>query len=126
MTDTQLTSNSPPPENGGTSKRIAIAAIDGMVFVPLQQIVRCESQGNYTYVYTINEKLVVASRTLKDFEDCLTPFGFVRVHQSSLVNLDHIERYYKGRTSVLKMTDGATVPVSTRRREAFLENFLWV
>lgn len=100
--------------------KITIQSNDGMVFINISDIIRCEADGNYTKIYTANGQLIVSSKTLKEYENMLESVGFSRVHNSDLINLNHVKRYIKGDGGQVIMTDNTTVEVSRRRKEQFL------
>ena len=102
-------------------KRIAIHSNDGIMFTNVSEIIRCESENNYTYFFMTGNRKLLASRTLKDFEDLLSDSGFFRVHQSHLINLQHINRMIKGDGGYLIMSDNSNVPISRNKREALLK-----
>lgn len=102
------------------NKRICLPVMNGMVFIQVSDIIRCESEVNYTHIYMSDGQKYLASRTLKEFEEMLADYNFVRVHNSHLVNLAHVLSYSKGKGGYITMSDQSTVGVSTRRREAFL------
>ena len=64
---------------------------------------------------------MVASRTLKEFEGQLIPFGFMRVHLSHLVNMARVRMYLHRDGGTLVLQDGQEVPVSHRRRQEVLD-----
>ncbi|MCX6224249.1 MAG: LytTR family DNA-binding domain-containing protein, partial [Bacteroidia bacterium] len=64
-----------------------------------------------------NHKEILVSHTLKDFEAALESCGFIRTHQSHLVNLNHIQTLVKRDGGYLKMSDGSSVPISRSRKE---------
>lgn len=101
--------------------KIALPTLDGLVFVPIKDIIRCESDANYTQFFILNEKPLVISKTLKEFEDMLETHDFVRVHHSHLINMLHIKRYIKGEGGIIVMIDNSEVEVSRRKKELFLE-----
>jgi len=68
-----------------------------------------------------NGERVVASRTLKDFEAQLVPYGFMRVHLSHLVNMGQVKMYLHREGGTLLLRDGQEVPVSHRRRQDVIE-----
>jgi len=103
-------------------KRICIPVSTGLLFIQVSDIIRCESDVNYTTLYLKDKKKIVAAKTLKDFEEMLTGYNFYRVHNSHLVNLAYITGYNKskGGGGVVIMSDGSEAEVSTRRKEEFL------
>ncbi|GAO42574.1 LytR/AlgR family response regulator transcription factor [Flavihumibacter petaseus] len=104
--------------------KLAVPTTDGFELIPANDIIRCEADDNYTYLFLRNNKKVVASRTLKDIEEQLKPFScFLRVHHSFLVNLNEIVKYTRGEGGYLSMSDGSTVNVSRSRKESLLKWF---
>jgi two-component system, LytTR family, response regulator len=104
--------------------RIAIPTSEGFELVPADQVVRCEADDNYTYLFLKNRTRIIASRTLKEIEEQLREFpAFVRVHHSYIVNLNEVVKYIRGEGGYLVMTDGSTVNVSRSRKEGLLKHF---
>jgi len=104
-------------------KKVVLRTTDSIHIVHLSEIIRLESDVNYTFFFLVNRKKLMVSKTLKDFDDMLSEAGFFRSHQSHLVNIDHILRYEKSEGGHLIMDDEAQVPVSSRRREALFRIF---
>ena len=67
---------------------------------------------------------MLASKTLKDFEELLSENNFFRVHQSHLINLAYIRQYTKGKGGYVTMTDGAEIEVSIRKKYEFLKKVM--
>jgi two-component system LytT family response regulator len=97
-------------------ERLALHSQDKINIVNITDILRCESNVNYTCFYFSGGKKMLVTKTLKEFEDLLSDQGFYRVHQSHLVNTKYIREYIKTEGGHLIMNDGAMVPVSTRKR----------
>ena len=102
-------------------KKVAIPDGDGLVFIYVDEIIRCESDSNYTYFFIQGGKKITASRTMRDFEEMFADENFFRVHRSHLINLDHIKRYMKGDGGYVIMDDGSKVEVSRRKKNEFAE-----
>ncbi len=103
------------------NKKLVLKTMESIFVVSVQDIIRCESSGNYTRFYLKGEKPIMVSHTLKDYEEMLQEYGFLRVHQSHLVNLDHIKRYDKSDGGLLVMRDDKTVPVATRKKDFLMQ-----
>jgi two-component system LytT family response regulator len=104
--------------------RIAIPTSEGFELIPADQVIRCEADDNYTYLFLKNNTKLIASRTLKEIEEQLREFPeFVRVHHSYIVNLNEVVKYVRGEGGYLIMTDGNTVNVSRSRKEGLLKYF---
>jgi len=87
--------------------------------IDTSDIIRFESEGSYTTVYLTEGKKIIVSKIIKEFEEMLAPEGFIRIHQSHLINRNHIFCFEK-QDSVITMKDNSTVPVSTRKKEMVL------
>ncbi|MEO7314714.1 MAG: LytTR family DNA-binding domain-containing protein, partial [Ginsengibacter sp.] len=79
------------------------------------------ADSNYTILLLKNKQQIIASRTLKEIEEMLEDFSFIRVHHSSLVNLNEVEKYIKGEGGYMLMSDGTTIDVSRSRKEMVLK-----
>ena len=101
--------------------KIAIPTMEGLQMVSVDAIVHCISDSNYTILTLKGQQRVVASRTLKEIEELLEEHSFIRVHHSSLVNLNEICKYIKGEGGYLVMSDGSSVNVSRSRKEGLLK-----
>ena len=104
----------------GAPKRIAISNSDGVHLVEIDEVVRCEADGNYTKIYTVNNEVILTSKTLKEYDILLLDFNFERVHNSHLVNMRHIKKYLNKDSGYLQMTDGSQIPVSQRKKSYVL------
>jgi two-component system, LytTR family, response regulator len=103
------------------SKKIALPSLSGLQVVSLKDIIRCQSDANYTTFYFAIEKKMVVTKTLKEFEDLLCEYDFIRIHNSHLINLNHVVKYTRGEGGVVTMSDGSEVDVSRRKKEEFLK-----
>src|ERR1700744_1477344 len=100
--------------------KIAIPTMEGLQMVAVDTIVHCVSDSNYT-VLTLKEKQkVIASKTLKEIEELLENYSFLRVHHSHGINLNEVCKYIKGEGGYLVMSDGTSVNVSRSRKEGLL------
>lgn len=102
-------------------KRIALSNSDGMHLFDISDIIRCESEDNYTKFYIKNSKPILISKTLKEYEELLTEHGFIRVHQSHLINLSFLKSYIKKDGGYVIMADNSNLPIAQRKREQLQE-----
>ncbi|MDB5239560.1 MAG: LytTR family two component transcriptional regulator [Spirosoma sp.] len=100
--------------------KLTLATQEGYLFVPIGEIVRCESDRNYTQFHLTNGRPVLVSKNLGEFEELLTDYNFFRVHNSHLVNLGHVRRYLRTEGGQLELTDGSIIDVSRRRKDELL------
>jgi two-component system LytT family response regulator len=106
--------------NKNNIEKIALPATDGIRFLKINEIIRCESDSNYTTFFTINKEKIVVSKTLKEYEVLLSSMKFYRIHKSHLVNLRYISKYVPGEGGYVIMEDKTEVEVSRRKKEGLL------
>lgn len=107
-------------ETNVTSKRIRVPVMNGFVMIQVSDIIRCESEINYTTFFLKDKQKLLVSKTLKEFEELLSAYHFFRVHNSHLVNLAYVKSYNKGKGGSIVLMDGTGIEISTRRKEEFL------
>ncbi|SMD31724.1 two component transcriptional regulator, LytTR family [Reichenbachiella faecimaris] len=106
------------------SKKIMLPTFEGFEIVPIDQIIYCEADDNFTKFHLKNSaKPLLISKTLKYFEDMLPKGKFVRIHRSSLINTDYVVRYTKGKGGYVTMENLAELEVSPKKKSQFLETF---
>ncbi|HEA29771.1 MAG TPA: response regulator transcription factor [Leeuwenhoekiella sp.] len=98
--------------------KINILVNDGIIFIDVKDIVRCQASGSYTEIYLDIKKRHIVSSPLKVYEEQLEPSGFYRVHRSHLINLHKIDKFLNTGFAIMK--DGSEVEVATRRKAEFL------
>lgn len=103
--------------------RIAIPTGDGLEFIPIGDIVRIESNSNYSRIFLEGGRNLVVTRLLKDLESMLLPYRFYRIHHSHLVNLQYIRRYIRGDGGQIVLQNGDVIDVARRKKEEFLKLF---
>ncbi len=102
-------------------QRISIPTSDGLRFLNIDQIVHLEASNNYTYIYLGSKQHYLVSRTLKEFEDMLPPEIFIRIHHSTIINKNYVEKYIRGEGGQVLMQDGKVLDVSKRKKGEFLQ-----
>jgi two-component system LytT family response regulator len=103
--------------------KIALPTQSGLIFINPADILYCSSSGNYTKFFIKDNKTILVSRQLGEFEKLLPAADFHRIHDQYLVNLNYIKEYIRGRGGELVMENSDTLPVSAKRKDAFLLRF---
>jgi two-component system, LytTR family, response regulator len=103
------------------SKKICVPVVNGIVVLNVNDIVRCQSEINYTTIFLKDKQKMTVAKTLKEFEELLTEYNFFRIHNSDLVNMAYIKSYNKGKGGSVIMMDNTEIEVSTRRKDDFLK-----
>ncbi|MBA4241628.1 MAG: DNA-binding response regulator [Sphingobacteriaceae bacterium] len=101
-------------------KKIVLKTMERIYSVDLDDIIRFESDGGYTKVYLVDGKRIMVSKTMKEYDDLLMDVGFLRVHHSHLINMNHLFCFEKAEGHVV-MKDDSIVPVSNRKKDHLME-----
>jgi two-component system LytT family response regulator len=105
----------------GNRRKLVLKTQECVYIVDLIEIIRCEADKNYTFFFLNNGKKILVSRTLKDFETMLNGYGFFRIQQSHLINLDYLDRYDKHQGGAIIMKDGSALPLSPAKKDQFFK-----
>lgn len=101
--------------------RIILHTSESIHFIDISEILYCKSNNSYTTFFTVGCEPVVVSKNIKDCENFLSDRGFIRPHQSYLVNLSHLRRIDKNNGFQLILTGDAHIPTSTRRKKELIQ-----
>jgi two-component system LytT family response regulator len=92
---------------------IFVQKSEKLLNLPVEEIVYLEASGDYTILTTKNDQFVSSSGIGK-LEEILNPETFIRVHRSTIININNlkeIEKHFNG-GMVVKMLNGKSFPVS--------------
>ena len=107
-----------------TLPKIALPTMEGLQMIPVESIISCEADDNYTTLILRGNKKIVVSSTLKVIEELLEDHQFLRVHRSYLVNLAEVEKYVKADGGYLVMSDGSHIYIARNKKEELLKKLL--
>ena len=102
-------------------KKITLPTSNGLNVYSVKDIIRCQAEVNYTNFFLTSKNKMLVTKTLKEYEELLNDYDFIRVHNSHLINLHHVKNYSRGEGGTVTMSDGTTVDVSRRKKEEFLK-----
>lgn len=103
--------------------RLAVPTKEGVEFIQMNDILRLEADGNYTFIFLKNGKKIYTSKTLKVFENLLPSIRFYRPHQSHIINTLCMSKYVKNDGGYILMSDGAQIAISRSKRKEFTNRF---
>jgi two-component system, LytTR family, response regulator len=103
-----------------TSFRLAIPTVEKTWFISPSELIRCESESNYTWFYLTDNRKVLASKTMKEYEEILLQYNFLRIHKSHLVNKKYIDSFLND--GKILLTNKQELPVSRLRKQAVINN----
>jgi len=104
--------------NSKADHRIAISSIKEIKLLPVNEIIRCESENTYTFIYLLNGEKILSTVPIATYEKLLETYGFIRCHQSHLINKKYVKSFLKNDGYSLLMTDKSMVPVSRQKKDA--------
>lgn len=102
-------------------KKIILRTIESLYIFDINDIVRCQSERNYTNFFINDGRKIIISKTLKDYEDVLQHPLFLRCHRSHIININYLDRYDKSDGGTIVMKDGSEIPLSKSSKERFFE-----
>ena len=102
-------------------KKLILKTLESMFIVDIENIVRCESDKNYTFFFFTEGKKILVSKTLKEYDMLLSGLSFFRVQQSHLINMNYVDRYDKHDGGCVIMKDGTQIPLSQAKKEEFFK-----
>lgn len=101
--------------------KIALPSDDGMVLIPFDDIIKCQADRAYCNFYIKDDRTILVSKSMKEFEDILLEHNFLKVHKSTIVNVNYISKYISGRGGYLKMEDDSLITVSVRKKDELMK-----
>jgi len=102
-------------------KKISIPTDKGIVFIEISQVLYCTSDGPYTTFQLEGGTSIISSKSLGEYEQQLSDKGFYRIHNSSLINVQHLKKFIRQDGGYVEMSNGQGLTVSRRKRDEFLD-----
>jgi len=103
------------------SRKIVLSTSEMIHVIHVDDIIRCESDNYYTNFHFTDGRRLLVSKTLKENEELLSRYNFIRPHKSHLVNTKYILNFIRQEGGYILMSDGSKVPVSRRKKDKILE-----
>ncbi|GAB5554458.1 MAG: LytTR family DNA-binding domain-containing protein [Saprospiraceae bacterium] len=105
-------------------EKIALPSLEGVSLIKVNDILYLQADGNYCCLFTNKEEKVLVTKTLKDFEGLLPEDSFFRTHQSFMVNIQSVKKILKEDGGFALLENGKKIPISRRKKEAFLKKLM--
>ena len=103
-----------------TQQKIALPNKDGYEFAEVNQIIYCQAEGSYTKVFLAGKKYLLVSRSLGDIEELLPAALFMRIHHSTVVNINYVTHFVRTDGGYVKLQTGEQLPVSKSKKETVM------
>ncbi|MDW3651380.1 MAG: LytTR family DNA-binding domain-containing protein [Bacteroidia bacterium] len=111
-----LIQNLNPPN--GRRKKIVVNDKSNLFFIDLEDVYYLQARGAYTEI-CLKDKVIFTSKNLKNYEEILLDAGFVRTHNSYIVNLSHVVKLNKS-DNLLELKNNKSVSVSARKKDVLI------
>lgn len=99
---------------------ITLSVADGLEFIPVKDIIRLEAAGAYTNFFLKNNRKIMVSKNLKEYESLLSDHDFMRIHNSHIINLSEVKRMLKTDGGLAVMSDDAEIIISAKKKDDFV------
>lgn len=107
----------------GDIQKLIVNNMEGFRIIDINDILRLEGDRNYTHIILLNKTKVTSSRSLGEYEQMLSEYGFFRIHQSTIVSLRYVTGFRKAHDGYVEMIDGSELKVSRSRKQEFIARF---
>ncbi len=101
--------------------KISIAADGKIYLLDRDDVIMLKSDKSYTTIFLKEDKKIVVSKTLKEVEKKFDYSEFYRVHNSYLININHVKEYLKSMGGELIMSNGMSASISRNKKNELLE-----
>lgn len=99
---------------------IAFPTMEGMQMIKAENINYVEADGNYSRCHFLDQSNLLVTKSLKQIDEQLEKYSFIRVHRSYLLNLNHLDKYFRGEGGYVVMNNGVSIQVSRRNKDQLL------
>ncbi len=106
--------------NNKNPKKLAVTSSKGYEYIPVDHIVRIESERSYARIFLQNGRVIMVSKCLNEYQNMLDPNSFFRIHNSHLINLNHVLMYFRTDGGYVEMSDKSKIPISRSKKEIFI------
>lgn len=108
--------------SGVANTNVLVPTSSGLRFINMDEIMYIQADNTYCEIMLSSGRVIIASRTLKNFEDSLKDDGrFLRSHKSYIVNTNFVDEYIKGDGGYLIMKDKKEIPITTERSKELID-----
>ena len=107
--------------NNSVFEKLALPCDEGLILISFDEIIKCQADRAYCTFHLANGQSVLVSKSMKEFEQLLLDNNFLKVHKSTIVNINYAKKYLRGNGGQLIMSDDSIVYVSARRKEELMK-----
>ncbi|MFT6245271.1 MAG: two-component system LytT family response regulator [Salibacteraceae bacterium] len=107
--------------NNAAFDKLALPCDEGLILVSFDEIIKCQADRAYCSFHLTNGQSILVSKSMKEFEQLLLDNNFIKVHKSTIVNINYAKKYLRGKGGQLIMSDASIVYVSVRKKEELMK-----
>lgn len=103
--------------------KISVPGKNGIEIVQANDVMYIEASSNHSVVVLKNGEKHQVNKSLKDYENqiCLEGTKFIRIHNSFIINVNHVTRYLPEDGGYAVVGGEKTVPISKIKKDEFLK-----
>ena len=101
-------------------KKVTINTDGKLIFLDADDIILVSGDGNYSTIELVGNHKIVVTKKLKEVNSLLPQDHFFRIHNSYIINLNHLKEFIKSDGYVI-LTNNKKIPVARQRKSDFLE-----
>ena len=105
--------------SGKLNSKITIPQTHGFKIVDSNEIIRVSADGSYSSISLLDNQSELVTKNIGHFEEILDESKFVRIHNSHLINLDHMTEFSTEDGGTVKLKDGSVITIARRRLKPF-------
>ena len=114
----------------GISKRkekyIPLPMLNGLELFEIEKIIYIKAENTQSSLIMEGEKgKIVVNKKLKEFEELLADYDFIRIHRSYLINYNHLRKYIKGKGGIAVMSNKDELNIAKDQKEYLLKRMEW-
>lgn len=102
-------------------KKLTLPSAHGSILIDIDEITHITADSNYSIFHLSKGERITVSRVLKDYEEILPSHQFIRIHKSSIINLNYLKEYNSKNGLEVVLFNGDKIAVSRRRSSDFME-----
>ena len=107
--------------NNDSFEKLALPCDEGLILISFDEIIKCQADRAYCTFHLTNGQSILVSKSMKEFEQLLIDNNFLKVHKSTIVNINYAKKYLRGNGGQLIMSDASIVYVSVRKKEELMK-----
>ncbi|RZL29791.1 MAG: response regulator transcription factor [Pedobacter sp.] len=119
--DERITNLATSLNNRTEIRKLTLPYGQGFKMIDVDDIIYIEADSNYSIVHLSNQEKITVSKVLREFEELLPTEQFVRVHKSTIINLNHLKEYNSKNGLQVFLKNGESINISRRRASDFFD-----